>query len=93
MLRWPRSRPAVLLAIRSRIWQVAGMVAHERGIGPFEICTESMVPGREVQSEANRVVSPAVSYWSWLISATNLSKSGASTPVATAVVVGVERDF
>lgn len=34
---------------QSRIWQVAGMVAHGRGIGPFEVCAESMVPGGEIQ--------------------------------------------
>ena len=28
---------------QSRIWQVIGMVTHGRGIGPFEICTESRV--------------------------------------------------
>ncbi len=37
---------------QSRIWQVTGMVTHGRGIGPFEICTESRVWGSEVPSHA-----------------------------------------
>jgi|SRR5208337_4420817 len=91
--RTRRTRAGSPARDQSRIWQVTGMVTHGRGIGPFETCTESMVPGREAQSEANRVGSTAVSYWSWLTSATNLSKSSASTPLATAAVAGVERDF
>ncbi len=37
---------------QSRIWQAARMVAHGRGMGPFEICIECRVWASEVPSHA-----------------------------------------